>query len=227
MLGTRRPARAVALLLLSLAGACGTTQLTPQQEWVMDLFAECKTRTNAINVKLEQVYPDGRWSASSMQTQSDFNRVGECMQDDTVSASLYRRQVEGGNAAAMANLGSMYEDGRGGLAKSDAEAVQWYRRGAEAGSGQAMASLGTMYERGRGGLAKNADEAAQWYRKGADRSIRDVLPGPRARVRGRRHAGPRRSCAVVSQGRRQGIHAGRPTLEDARSVGSPRRTWRT
>ena len=72
MLATQRPACAVALLLLSLAGACGTTQLTPQQEWVMDLFAECKTRTHAINVKLDQVYPDGRWSATSMQTQSDF-----------------------------------------------------------------------------------------------------------------------------------------------------------
>ena len=157
----------LALTLSFLAGACGTTtQLTPQQEWVMALFAECKTRTNAINVILEQVYPDGRFTASSMQTQSDYNHVVACMQDDTVTASLYRRQAESGNAAAMANLGSMYEEGRGGLTKSDAEAVQWYRRGAEAGSGQAMASLGTMYERGRGGLSKDVDQAAQWYRKG-------------------------------------------------------------
>jgi len=134
-----------------LADACGTTQLTPQQEWVMALFAECKTRTNAINVKLEQVYPDGRFTASSMQTQSDYNHVVECMQDETVTASLYRRPAESGNAAAMANLGRMYEEGRGGLTKSDdAEAVQWYRRGAEAGNGQAMASLGYMYERGGG-----------------------------------------------------------------------------
>ncbi len=154
-------------LLLTLAGACGTTQLTPQQEWVMALFAECKTRTNAINVKLEQVRPDGSWTASSMQTQSDYNHVVECMQDETVSASLYRRQADSGNAAAMAYLGRMYEYGRGGLPKDDAEAVQWYRRGAEAGNGQAMASLAYMYERGRGGLSKDLDEAGHWYRKGA------------------------------------------------------------
>jgi TPR repeat protein len=158
----------LALTLSFLAGACGTTtQLTPQQEWVMALFAECKTRTNAINVKLEQVYPDGRFTASSMQTQSDYNHVVACMQDETVTASLYRRQAESGNAAAMAHLGRMYEEGRGGLAKDDAQAVQLYRRGAEAGNGQAMASLGYMYERGRGGLSKDLDEAGQWYRKGA------------------------------------------------------------
>jgi TPR repeat protein len=167
--------RPLARLLLALAGACGTTQLTPQQEWVMALFAECKTRTNAINVKLEQVYPDGRFTASSMQTQSDYNHVVACMQNETVTASLYRKQAEGGSAAAMANLGSMYEEGRGGLTKNDAEAAQWYRRGAEAGSGQAMASLGTMYERGRGGLARNVDEAAQWYRKGADTGDRYAM----------------------------------------------------
>jgi len=141
----------------------------------MALFAECKTRTNAINVRLDQVYPDGRFTASSMQTQSDYNHVVECMKDETVTASLYRRQAEGGNAAAMANLGSLYEDGRGGLTKSDAEAVQWYRRGAEAGSGQAMASLGTMYERGRGGLSKDVDQAAQWYRKGASTGDRYAM----------------------------------------------------
>ena len=164
-----------ALLLSSFAGACGTTQLTPQQEFTMALFAECRTRTNAINVKLEQVYPDGSWSASSMQTQSDYNHVVECMRDQTVRASLYRRQADGGNALAMADLGRMYEEGRGGLAKDDAEAVQWYRRGAEAGSGQAMASLAYMYERGRGGLAKDMDAAGQWYRKGADTGDRYAM----------------------------------------------------
>jgi len=44
--------------------------------------------------------------------------------DETVSASLYRRQADGGNAAAMANLGNMYEEGRGGLTKNDAEAEE-------------------------------------------------------------------------------------------------------
>jgi uncharacterized protein len=72
------------------------------------------------------------------------------MRDESVSATLYRRQADTGNAAAMAHLGRMYEDGRGGLTRDDAEAIQWYRRGAEAGNGHAMA------------------EAVQWYRKAAE-----------------------------------------------------------
>jgi TPR repeat protein len=159
--------RWIAFAPLVLACACATTQLTPEQEWVMAKFAECKSRTNAINVMLQQVYPDGRWTASAIETQSEYNHLVECMQDDTVSASLYRWQAANGNGTAMANLGRMYENGRGGLTKDDVEAVQWYRRGAEAGNGQAMASLGYMYESGRGGLTKDLDEAAQWYRKGA------------------------------------------------------------
>lgn len=154
--------------LLILAGACSATKLTPQQQWTMDKFAECKTITNAINVKLEQVWPDGRWSATVSQTQSEYNHLVACMADEAVSASLYRRHAEGGDATAMASLGRMYENGRGGLAKDDVQAVQWYRRGAEAGNAQAMGRLGLMYERGRGGLAKDIDEAAGWYRKGAD-----------------------------------------------------------
>jgi TPR repeat protein len=143
------------------------TKLTPQQEWTMTKFAECKTLTNAVNVRLDQVYADGSWSATVNQTQSEYNHLVACMRDDAVSVTLFRRHAERGDALAMAELGRMYEQGRGGLAKDETEAVQWYRRGADAGNGQAMASLAYMYERGRGGLLKDMDEAAQWYRKGA------------------------------------------------------------
>jgi hypothetical protein len=104
-------------MVLGSACGCGTTRLTPQQEWVMTKFAECKTLTNAINVRLDQVYLDGRWTATVMQTQSEFNRLEACMQDGTVTASL----------------GYMFERGRGGLSKDVAEAGEWYRKGATTG----------------------------------------------------------------------------------------------
>jgi hypothetical protein len=113
--------RTLTLTLLGLACAFGTTRLTPQQEWVMTKFAECETLTNAINVRLDQVYPDGRWTATVMQTQSEFNRLEACMHDEAVKASLYRRQADGGDGASMASLGRMYESGRGGLSKDVAE----------------------------------------------------------------------------------------------------------
>jgi TPR repeat protein len=96
-----------------------------------------------------------------VQTQSDYNHLVACLHDEAVSASLYRRQVDNGDGTAMAYLGRMYEEGRGGLAKDDAEAVLWYRRGAEAGNEPAMASLAYMYEHGHGGLAQDVDEASQ------------------------------------------------------------------
>lgn len=164
----RTGSSALVLALLTATCACsGGARLTPQQEWVMTKFAECKTLTNAINVKLQQITPEGRWSATVSQTQSEYNHLLACMNDESVSARLYHRAAGAGNGYAMANLGYMYEMGRGGLAKDDAAAVQWYRRGADAGNGQAMASLGLMYERGRGGLAKDAVEAARWHRTGA------------------------------------------------------------
>ena len=65
----------------------------------------------------------------------------------------------------MAGLGTMYETGRGGLVKNEAEALQWYRKSAEADT-YGMYLLGRAYERGIGVGADRA-QAIQWYRKAA------------------------------------------------------------
>jgi TPR repeat protein len=61
----------------------------------------------------------------------------------------------------------MYEYGRGGLEKSDKEAVKWYRKAAGQGHANAQYNLGWMYETGRGGLAKKKTLARKWYQKAA------------------------------------------------------------
>ncbi len=61
----------------------------------------------------------------------------------------------------------MYETGRGGLPKDQAQAVSWYRKAADAGDARAMANLGAMYETGRGGLPMDDAQAVSWYRKAA------------------------------------------------------------
>jgi TPR repeat protein len=99
----------------------------------------------AINVKLEQVHPDGSWSARVSQTRSEYNHLAACMRD-AVSTTIYRRQADGGNATAMAYLGRTYEQGRGGLVKDETEAVQWYRKGAGTGDRFAMERLKTLGE---------------------------------------------------------------------------------
>jgi len=162
-------AAAIALAVYGCAGA----KLTPDQEWVRQTFADCKARTYAINVRLDRVWPDGSWHASGAQTQTELNRVVECMNHEAGS----RRLAEAGNSRAMAALGWMYERGSGGLPQDDAEAARWYRKGAEAGNAGAMTNLAVMYSRGRGGLPQDDTEAAKWYRRGADAGSRRAMAG--------------------------------------------------
>jgi TPR repeat protein len=61
--------------------------------------------------------------------------------DNTAEAPRwYRKAAEQGHAAAQFNLGSMYENGEGGLAK-EAEAARWYRKAAEQNDDDAKKAL--------------------------------------------------------------------------------------
>ena len=95
-------------------------------------------------------------------------------QDYAEALRLCRPLAEQGEAVAQATLGSMYEDGLGGLEQDEAEAVKWYRRAAEQGNADAQIRLGVMYEDGRGGLAQDYAEAAKWYRKAAEQGNVDA-----------------------------------------------------
>jgi len=167
----------LALVVIVAVCGCASTNFTPEQEWVMAKFADCKTRTNAINVRLDRVEPDGTWHTSSAQTQTEHNRVVECMNSEAGSEPVYRRLADAGNSRAMAALGWMYERGSGGLPQDDAEAAKWYRKAADAGNVGAMTNLAGMYSRGRGGLPQDDAEAAKWYRRGADAGNRRAMAG--------------------------------------------------
>jgi len=67
----------VGSLALALCGCAA--ELTPQQEWAMKNFEECKRETNAINAKLTRVTPDGQMyiEASQTQTSQPCHRVHE------------------------------------------------------------------------------------------------------------------------------------------------------
>ena len=96
--------------------------------------------------------------------------------------SRLKTAVIAGDAKAMASLGFMYADGRGGLAKDDLKAESWIRKAvlggdlqaepwlrqrAQMGNGLAMGLLGYLYSLGLGGLPKDYFQAESWYRKGA------------------------------------------------------------
>ena len=81
------------------------------------------------------------------------------------SLQSLRQLASQGHAASQFNLGNMYEQGRGGLAKDDAMAVEWYRKAAEQGDATAQCGLGFMYDQGRGGLAKDESKVIELLTK--------------------------------------------------------------
>jgi tetratricopeptide (TPR) repeat protein len=69
-----------------------------------------------------------------------FGRALDANGDDAEAVRWYRKAAEAGHAAAMNNLGVMYERGRG-VTQDDGEAVRWYRKAAEAGDETARENL--------------------------------------------------------------------------------------
>jgi TPR repeat protein len=78
--------------------------------------------------------------------------------DPVQAVPLYRRAVELGSSAAMLNLGLMYQQGRGGLAKDEVKAARL--RGQAAVVDYLRARLGSRYKHSCAGLSKDEVEAA-------------------------------------------------------------------
>ena len=87
----------------------------------------------------------------------------------------YLRATERQKATDNYKLGQAYENGQGGLAKDEAQAVSWYQKAAEKGNVDAQARLGEMYHFGLGGLAKDDAEAVSWYQKAAEHGNADAV----------------------------------------------------
>jgi len=68
-----RPLVLAAVFAVPVYG-CAAARPTPDQQWVTERFADCKARTNAINVRLDRVWPDGSWHASGAQTRIELDR---------------------------------------------------------------------------------------------------------------------------------------------------------
>lgn len=82
------------------------------------------------------------------------------------AVAAYRRAADQNQGAAQAELGALFEAGRG-VAADLTEAIRWYRKAAAQGVASAQMALGELYERGRG-IGKDEGEAGRWYRKAAE-----------------------------------------------------------
>jgi hypothetical protein len=89
-------------------------------------------------------------------------------------SAQYRKAADRGDVCAQFSLGVMYENGQGGLAKDETQALSWYRKAADQGDAEAQYNLGVMFWHGRGGLAPDDAQAVTWYRKAADQGDVDA-----------------------------------------------------
>lgn len=81
--------------------------------------------------------------------------------DPAAARRWTERAAEGGNRAAMHNLGIALAEGQGGPTNA-VTAAQWFRRAAELGLVDSQFNLGVLYEQGRG-VSLNPAEAYKWY----------------------------------------------------------------
>lgn len=87
---------------------------------------------------------------------------GAGVKKDPVEARRWtERAAEGGNRAAMHNLGIALAEGQGGP-KNLTLAAEWFRKAADLGLVDSQFNLGVLYEQGRG-VGQNAAEAYKWY----------------------------------------------------------------
>jgi localization factor PodJL len=106
---------------------------------------------------------------------------GAGLKKDPVEARRWtERAAEGGNRAAMHNLGIALAEGQGGP-KNVTLAAQWFRKAADLGLVDSQFNLGVLYEQGRG-VTQNPAEAYKWYLVAA-RSRDEAALDNAARVR--------------------------------------------
>jgi hypothetical protein len=83
-----------------------------------------------------------------------------------VDPIVVKQSAEAGNKNAQLMLGTMYEDGLGGLPVDLRDAAHWYEKAAQQGYPKAQYNLGLLYEDGRG-VKQDYKKAAYWYEKAA------------------------------------------------------------
>ena len=83
-----------------------------------------------------------------------------------------KKLADAGYAKAEFYLRSLYQDGKGGLAKDPTQSRRWLEKAAEGGDRDRMHNLALDEHQGIGG-ARNAPAAAEWFRRAAELGLVD------------------------------------------------------
>lgn len=111
--------------------------------------------------------PEPALMNASLQTPADNGSGASASMDLTgIEPAVVKQSAEAGDKQAQLMLGTMYEDGVGGLPSDLREAAYWYEQAARQGYPKAQYNLGLLYEDGRG-VKQDHKQAAYWYDKAA------------------------------------------------------------
>lgn len=104
------------------------------------------------------------WAATESSADAAFARG-----DYQTALKQWHAQAQAGDAAAMRDLGMLYDTGHG-VQQNQALALSWYQAAAQAGDGEAAFNVATMYDAGRG-VSMDRAQAVKWYKIAAGRGV--------------------------------------------------------
>jgi TPR repeat protein len=107
--------------------------------------------------------PEGGESGAVAQGKGTSNP--SVAREGVARAHQYEEAAMAGNAAAMHELGLLYEGGVG-VPQNYERARQWYEKSAASGDAAAMDSLGGLYALGKG-VVRDFKQAREWFERGA------------------------------------------------------------
>ena len=94
-----------------------------------------------------------------------YGRALDAGKQGSRAIAAYKESFDTGFALAANNLGSIYQEGRGGVAIDSAEALQWYEIGAEKGVLVSKKGAAGILERGEGLPTPDISRAAKYWRE--------------------------------------------------------------
>ncbi|MEN9425043.1 MAG: hypothetical protein RL122_2426 [Pseudomonadota bacterium] len=119
-----------------------------------------------VATKVALSMPADAPDAAFDNTNSDGDNAAASLDLTGIEPAVLRQSAEDGDKQAQLMLGTMYEDGLGGLPADLREAAYWYEQAAKQNYPKAQYNLGLLYEDGRG-VNQNYNQAAYWYDQAA------------------------------------------------------------
>lgn len=148
-----------------------TAQEEPQEQIrVASITAPPRAKPKAVIEKVAPVIAEkvnnlqARPSASPSTVDTPSSQGRQADGESDIDVAGIQQGAKSGNAKSQLLLGSLYEEGKGGMQQDYLKAAKWYRKAADQGYSQAQYNLGLLYEDGNG-MGQDYYEASQWYKR--------------------------------------------------------------